>query len=574
MSTPTTTAPETAQQAIQAILNSATLVVGPSQSGKSTLLGTFAEWVWATYGKVTLYYLLDGGGFPVQVQELVNRGIIRLWKVRTRSAPGLAIETMQRMSQGWWPARINAKTGEVAPNVALVPPMTIAYQMICPSGHVAGSSPVQAGLTQRNCPTCKVLVTAQNMTVKKTATRTRGFEQVGAVVIDGITSAGRLGMDDMAHRELGGEKGNLGGIVSSGDMRFGSNNRAHYGFIQSRLEQMVLSSTAIPGLVVPPVWTALLQEGSDEGGLPIRGPQLPGQAALTQVTQWFGDTIETRILERDGKKIRAMHLESWMEQTNAGAIRHICGVRSFPGRLPAVIEEIEGVDVPLSKFNLGYFYTQREQVAAQIRDEYQQKYANAPGVPEGEVEYGDPQASPTVAAPAVAAPSAPAPRPSVPGAPTVPAPAPRPAAAPAPAPAPKPAVPAGSAPTVGAPVTPTTTSSTPAQQPPTAPAQPVVPGKPAVVQPPVAQPRRRVAPAVGAVQPAPSTAAAAPAPAPKPAAAPAPTPAPKPQQATPPPQLPISGAVPASAPNPTMPPKPPAPPVRAAVPPPPGRRPQ
>ena len=79
--------------------NSATLIFGDTGTGKSALAGTLAEYIFEKFGKITLYYSVDGGGFPTNVEALVNKGIIWLWKLRSR---GLAFETCARAAQGYW----------------------------------------------------------------------------------------------------------------------------------------------------------------------------------------------------------------------------------------------------------------------------------------------------------------------------------------------------------------------------------------------------------------------------------------------------------------------------------------
>lgn len=480
------------------------MIFGLTHSGKSSLCVTHVEYVWETYHGVSLVYLTDGGGILPQMQTLVERGIARLWRMRTRSAPGLAFETCQRASQGWWPARISPHTGETMPNVPLVPPMTLTYEMRCAQGHTVKTVPSRGMLTVGGvCPTCKQQVTAQTMTVVTHTKRTKGFELVMGVVFDGLSSMGDWMMDDLGERagrnELGGEKGNLGTIVS-GDYASGSTNRASFGFVQTRLQQMVLNSSGIPGLAIRPVWTALTSETSDEGNLQVRGPLLVGQAKTAIAGQWFGDTIETMTEERGGKRYRRMMLQQWIDARN---IRHLCGVRSYPAMLPAFLEEEEVQDPRLafSTFSMAHFYRLREEARRRTEEMLAEKYAGAPGLPDGEMEYGEvaavvaaPAAAPAPVAPAApvrpAAPAAakPAPvatstpagpqHPASPAAPPVAA-APRPtpaAAAPVAPPAPPPV--AAPAPVAARPVSGPTPAPPAPLRPPAAPARGAVPPPP------------------------------------------------------------------------------------------------
>jgi hypothetical protein len=526
---------------VQSILNSAILIVGPSQSGKSSLLVTLAEYIWEIARMVTLYYLIDGGGIPPQGEALVRHGIIRLWRVRTRSSQGLTFETLDGVSKGYWPARINPKTGETDPNVTLVPPVTESYAQYCGAGHLIKTVPLQSLLIPTMCLACKRIIGPGEWKIVPTVKRTRGFENVGGMAIDGLSSSGTWLMEDLSRRlDLGGEKGAMGPVVS-GNMVFGTNNRAHYGSAQSRLNQMVLNALGIPGLVVPPVYTALVEEASESGGLMVKAPVIPGSAKSSEVTQWFGDTIGTRIEERDGKRYRQMRLASWYEPTPSGPVRHLCGVRSYPGRMPILIEEEEAPqgrpELAFQTFNLGYYLRLRKAAGEAIEAEYAQKYQDAPGVPDGIVEYGEPlmevAAQPQAGQVGGPLPGTPAPAPASVGptgmAPVAPAPVVQVAGVPGAAPMPKrrgaPAAPPPPPLTVqvappaqvGEPATvapgPTTGSTPGAPEVP-----PVPPSAPAQVPPPAPPAPAVVAAAPGVVQPA-SAVVSGPAPNPIPPAA-------------------------------------------------------
>lgn len=575
-------------QDVQSILNSAILVVGPSQSGKSSLLITLVEYIWEVYKLTSLYYLIDGGGIPSHGERLVKLGILKFWRVRTRSSEGLPFETLHRVSQGWWPRRIKASTGETEPNVELVPPVTESYAMYCGKGHHLRTVPYQSMIVPTMCPECKYLIGAHEWQVKVSVKRTPGFERVGGMMIDGLTSSGSWLMDDLSRRlDLGGEKGALGPILSGG-MTFGSNNRAHYGSAQSRLQQMALNASGIPGLVVPPAYTALIEEAS-EGGLLVKAPVIPGSAKSSEVTQWFGDTIETRIDERDGKRYRQMRLQSWIEKTPTGGVRHLCGVRSYPGLLPIVIEEEEKFDeqgrpIPgtaFQQFNLGYYLRLRDEAGKVMAEQYARRFPDAPGLKSEFEEFGDPA---TIQAPSAAPVGAPLPPPvsTGPAAPALPVPGVVSQAGAA-----GPTTTVGGAPVVTArrrgskpePATQAAQAPAPQEAPSATPPPPVAVVPPAQPTPAPAQ----AAPAPAPTAPVPPTAAA-------PAvssAAPVPAAPPVVTRPLPAGQMPPASTGPVSAPpvarpaSPVVsgpapqPPAPPAAPRRAAVvvPPPPGRRP-
>ena len=487
-------------------LNSATLIMGISGSGKSSLLATYAIWIWKTWSKVTLFYSVDGGGFPALVQELIDLGIIRIWRCRTRSGDQgeLAFETCQRATQGWWPSKIDAQTGETEPSIRLVPPVTQRYEQYCPNGHLLKTVPFQKLLTAQICTKCKEHTTVANQKVLITTARTKGFENVGGAAYDGITSMCSWGMSDLAHRvgtrELKGEEGSLGGKLVSGDMSWGANNRSHYGFTQQRAEEFVTNTMSIPHLVAPPIFTALTLETTERGGLPIVGPALAGQAKTGDAGQWFGNTFEaTKATNAQNKDVFRLYLSEFMDDYNR---RHLCKHRGGPIGVPKYVDDPGSAEegAPFTTFNLGHVFDLLTESRKLAMAPFGDDLANAPGVKTAPDDYGEPVvvkeagAAPAASTPTPGAPKAApkararAPKPKAdalpvvgptlasPPAPPAPAPVPvtgppKPEAAPAPAPAPRPKARAAKAATAG---------------PATAPR----PAPPAA-RPPAAAPRRR-----------------------------------------------------------------------------------
>lgn len=403
----------------RARVNSATLLMGVTGSGKSCLLATLARWVWQHYHKVALLYTTDGGGYPAYVQSTIDKGIMRVWRLRSRGNTGslsdsLSFETLYRASLGWWPAEIDPETGDTPPNVRLVPPVTERYEMYCPAGHLVKTVAFQHELTPTKCPECAVHVTVQNMRAERTTARTKGLEQVGAVFFDSLTSMQSWQLSDLSlqsgQQELGGEKSALGGIVKSGDMRFGGNSRAHVGFAQTRAEEIVLNSLAIPGLVVPPVFTALTMEASDEGGLSIMGPKLAGRARTDEAPQWFGNTLETRVDEVSGRRMRRLYCSEWVDNES---VRHLCKHRGFGG-VPPILEDPDTDPPTFTQFNLGYFFELLDRsVQAVLADD--EALGEVPGLAASPASYGEkhqsaPRTPSTLPAERPVATSPPAPR--------------------------------------------------------------------------------------------------------------------------------------------------------------------
>lgn len=444
-----TTAP--AVSPVQRIFT-ATLIIGPSGKGKTSLAATFAEYLWEQFHKVLLLASCDGGAFPTIIQKRIRQGLIRAWRMRTRSAAGLAFETCYLASKGYWPKTINPETGETSPAVQLVPPVTTKYDCYCGKGHHLQTVPTASLIMPTFCSTCKDMVTLTSMRVKETAYQTRGFEPVGGIFFDGLTSMCGWFMGELdisrGHGSIGGEKPPLGGPVKSGDIVFGGNNRADYGFSQQRAYQLVHNSLGIPNLCEGPIFTGLPDEVTETGSLlPFVGLKLSGSALAADSLQWFGNAVEAAI-ERDdaGRDIRRLYLSEYIDGQNR---RHLLK-NSGPGTLPKYLE-----DPPIdpkapdarqffSGFHLGHFFKLLDQA---LRDQLaaEDTVKDVPGMAGAPTSYGEAatvENGTAAPAPAQAAGSLPLPTPAspVPAATNPPMPPGAPQMAPRPRPR-KPALP-------------------------------------------------------------------------------------------------------------------------------------
>jgi len=402
----------------------ATLLIGRSGQGKTSLAATFAEYLWEQFQKVLLLYSCDGGAFPTIIQRRIRQGLIRAWRLRTRSAEGLAFETCYLASKGYWPRTIRPETGETAPAVELVPPVTARYVLTCAKGHHLKTVPSVSMIGPTFCGTCKAMETPATMIVREEAQQTRGFEQVGGVFFDGITSMCGWFMGELdvsrGMGNIGGEKPPLGGPVRSGGVRFGGNNRADYGFAQQRAYQIVHNSLSIPNLHEGPVWTALPDDVTEGGGqLPVVGPKLAGSALTADALQWFGNAVEARIEKSDkDHDIRRLYLSEFVDSQNR---RHLLK-NSGPGTLPKYLEDppIDPVQPDpkqfFTGFNLGHFFKLLDQ-ALQADLEADEQLGAVPGISGAPGDYGD---ATTVETGAAAPPPEGAAAPTTPAAPSTP----------------------------------------------------------------------------------------------------------------------------------------------------------
>jgi hypothetical protein len=198
------------------------------------------------------------------------------------------------------------------------------------------------------------------MKVNEAIRRTKGFEEVGGVGYDGLTSMCNVVMEHMDHArgagQIGGEKPAFGGVVTSGIIKLGGNNRADVGFGQTRGAQFVHNSLSIPYLVEGPVFTALSMEATDEGGLPIVGAKLPGRAATDEASAWFGNVTEmSKVIDDTGKSHFCLYLRPF---TDAQGRRHLLKTSSSPLGTPTAVPAVlidppEGEGQPGSVANLG-----------------------------------------------------------------------------------------------------------------------------------------------------------------------------------------------------------------------------
>lgn len=404
---PPSPAPATAPPPPRRIFT-ATCIIGVPGSGKTTLFDGFAVYLWETFRKVLLLYSWDGGAIPTQIQKRMQQGLIRFWRARTRSAVGLGIETVYLASKGYWPKTIDPLTGETAPAVQLVAPVTTSYALRCPKGHPMQTVAHASLIVPTFCSECKTLIGPDQFQVAESAVRTRGFEQVGGVGFDGLSSMANVVLEHMDIARgaglIGGEKPAFGGVVESGGIKMGGNNRADIGFGQSRAQQFVNNALSIPYLVEGPVFTALSMETTDEGGLSVLGLKLPGRAATDEASAWFGNVYEMGRHQDDrGKSHFALFLRPF---TDAQGRRHLLKTSASPTGLPAVlIDPPEDEHKPGLVANLGDVFRALD---ADLRNALaQQDVADAPGIASAPSSYGESGATAAAGASEAAAPATP-----------------------------------------------------------------------------------------------------------------------------------------------------------------------
>lgn len=371
--------------------NSAVLIYGDSGTGKSSLLATAAEYAWSKWKKKTRYYAGDLGGYNDNMLALQNAGIVEVWRFQSRDpdgSKGLAIGTCALATQGYWPKEgtWDPVTGLSEPGGELVAPSAVWYTMRCKAGHVVKRAQSQTLLLPGSCPTCKVLTSKENCAgVEKEVVPSESWRDVGVVLYDSLTAMGDWGMTEMNYRagqgSLGGLKGALSTIVSSG-VTFGSAGMSAVGFMQGRVQDWPRNAVNIPGLVLPPIFTALEQKASDDAGLPLYGPNIPGKAKTADVSSWFGNTLGTVTVVEGGKQVHRLYLETYT--TDKDTIPHRCKSRVNPGVLPPYLQDPEDATTANGKsfsvFSLGNLFTLLAQAQEDAEKSVKEKYPDAPGM--------------------------------------------------------------------------------------------------------------------------------------------------------------------------------------------------
>lgn len=377
------------------IANSALGLVGDTGSGKTTLICTLAEYVYQRYGKITRYYSTDPGGFGDLMYSLIIKGIVQVWRMRTRDPNGklgLPSGTCSLATRGYWPAKRDPLTGHTDEGVALVPPYATLYTLVCPQGHPVRSSavrPVQGPPIA--CPECKTPTSLANCRgVEQAQKPVGGFERVGCLAYDSGTAMADWAMVDVDARagrdELGGEKGAIRTVHSSGEV-FGTAGRAGVGFVQNRGQDWIYNAIAVPGLVVPPVFTFRKDRGEDQAGLPIHGPKLIGRAKTADIPGWLGNCFG---VEGPGTSPSGQHRLYLSQYKLADGVTNLVKHRAAAGLMPEFLEDPPGATVErgdaYTQFNLGTALEMLLAAVEKTNARIDAMFPEGPGVGSGELE--------------------------------------------------------------------------------------------------------------------------------------------------------------------------------------------
>ncbi len=355
--------------------NAVTAIYGDSGTGKSSLAATAAEYCWRRFHRTTDYIAADLGGFGNKLLRLIRLGIVRVYNPQNHIEP---FATMEDLSLGAWPETVlDPYTGFAAADVPLIPAQRTIYIVFCPNNHAQPTVTSKGSLQgySRQCGECKAVVSASNWNrVEERTIRAAHHQHVGLRIFDSATALQDWGMSEMANRAAksmetvgGGNDGNAmtktGGRLISGNYAFGASAMAHYGFVQNRMPQWIRNARGIPGMVMPPIFTFLELRSTDDtgkGAMPIYGPKISGSAKTSDVPSWVGNCLH---VSRELNEKGLMEHRLWtVNHIDAGGnAPHLAKTRAEPGSIAAYLADKEGEE-PFTRFSLGYFFDQLEQV--------------------------------------------------------------------------------------------------------------------------------------------------------------------------------------------------------------------
>lgn len=414
MSTPTVIAPPAGTPAVDRALldqflnqanavifaNSTTGIYGLSGAGKTSLIATAAEYNYETFGKITLYYSSDLGGWGNKLLSLIRLGIVRAWYVRNHINP---LETIELATRGAWPAEIlEPETGHADPSVPLIMPTRIAFALTCPNGHRVTRADSEAGFQggyAAPCPTCGVVTSLANGSVSQVLVQHSMFSKVGMRAYDSMTQLCDWGMEDLQQQAAAGtlpttsSGGSVLGAaeaVRSGSMNFSAGSDRHVGFIQNRTYAWIGNVRAIAGHTLPPVMTFGVEQGKaqdESGGVPCLGPKIAGNARTAWVPGWLGNMLHaSREPNKDGNMVYRLWLVNHLDPRDPRQIPYQAKQRGEPWGIPDFLEDPYDEDkekrdaMAWTVCSLKNFYQLQQRQMVQILARDAQKFPGAPAL--------------------------------------------------------------------------------------------------------------------------------------------------------------------------------------------------
>jgi hypothetical protein len=130
-------------------------------------------------------------------------------------------------------------------------------------------------------------------------------------------------------------------------------------------------------MVVPPVATFLENKGSDDAGITIFGPKIPGTAKTGDVPAWCGNCLNLSQHPVGDGQMRYRIWTRTHSSPNEGNIPHLAKHRGEPGDLPSFLEDKQG-EPPFSTASLKHIFRTLDQKLAENLRMAAARYTDAP----------------------------------------------------------------------------------------------------------------------------------------------------------------------------------------------------
>ena len=350
---PDTNAPAIEGAPIARFSSGVTAVYGVSGSGKSSLADTASEYVADRFSQSTMCVAVDPGGWGNRRLSLIRAGVMHVYDPRNHIN---FFETMEALTLGAWPETIlDADRGYADPNVTLIKPRQPIWQTKCPQGHPVARYTTEAAMVaaQVPCPTCQVLVTAQNVKVERAIMRPAMFQQIGLRIFDSLTAMNDMGLilelpSMSARGELptstkGGSALGSADALRQGELVIGTGSIAQVGFMQNRTYGWLVNIRTIPDQVLGAICTFGVEQSKDEekiGGEMSYGPAVAGRARTAKVPGWVGNCLHaTKEPDDAGHTRHRLWLTNHIDPRDPYKYPYLAKHRGTPLGMPDMLED-------------------------------------------------------------------------------------------------------------------------------------------------------------------------------------------------------------------------------------------
>jgi len=294
-------------------------ISGIPGSGKTTQIGELVRVVQERLGpdKVVRLASANADGWGVITPSVENGDVVPLW---VPARPYL-IQTIDRLTRGWWPADIND------PDSPMLPPEKQ------PDRGKVGATVFDSGTDYAD-------IIMRYMLHREAQPR----------------STFRAAAEAAAHIYKDGATGEETGYAAAG--------RGHYGSDQNRLEQFINQSKDLPNQFV--MWTFLIDKGKDTvTRAAVYAPDAIGTAINGKIPSWFGRTIHLSVNPKTKKRQMWLH----NHYDDGDPIPYLANVRDhWLAPLPDVLEGPEASLYVLYQ-KLGQSYEKAKQIMEQTKQQ-------------------------------------------------------------------------------------------------------------------------------------------------------------------------------------------------------------